>query len=268
MTIQRIIQESINKNPLDLKEALTEELRGRIRLALEAKMSDDEDDGDDEDDDDQLDEISKKTVVSYLTKSLKSQDDAQGDRSFKDAAPGFKPKDPRTYSKRGRGISQGVSKIVGTARIKATESFDLSDYTVEEDEEYEEDDDSSEDEDIKKESVEQLDELSPKTLQSYTKKANKHIDKLDKIVDRSDKIIYKHRDARSRQRGADYRANNARSDATLRQAETQANRAARTVSTTAKKAADAEKIKYAAQDKIDKRQTGINRAYDRLHKEE
>jgi hypothetical protein len=43
MSIQRIIQESIEKNPLGLKEAFAEELSNRIRLALEAKMNDEDD---------------------------------------------------------------------------------------------------------------------------------------------------------------------------------------------------------------------------------
>jgi hypothetical protein len=39
MSIQKIIQESIHGNPLEMKEALAEELRSRIALALEAKMN-------------------------------------------------------------------------------------------------------------------------------------------------------------------------------------------------------------------------------------
>jgi hypothetical protein len=38
MSVQKIIQEAVNRNPLSMKEALEEELFGRIRLALEAKM--------------------------------------------------------------------------------------------------------------------------------------------------------------------------------------------------------------------------------------
>ena len=38
MSVQKIIQEAVNRNPLSMKEALEEELLGRIRLALEAKM--------------------------------------------------------------------------------------------------------------------------------------------------------------------------------------------------------------------------------------
>ena len=54
MSIKQIIQESINKNPVGLREALEEELRARVQLALEAKVaeSDDEEDEDDMEDDD------------------------------------------------------------------------------------------------------------------------------------------------------------------------------------------------------------------------
>jgi hypothetical protein len=42
MSIKQIIQESINRNPVGLKEALDEELRARVALALEAKMEDED----------------------------------------------------------------------------------------------------------------------------------------------------------------------------------------------------------------------------------
>ena len=85
MTVKRIIQEAINESPLGLKEALEEELRNRVRLALEAKMEDDDEEDDDEDDEEddedddedmkkesveQIDEISKKTLASYVQKSI------------------------------------------------------------------------------------------------------------------------------------------------------------------------------------------------------
>lgn len=54
MSVENIIQETINKNPLAMKKALDEELKNRIRLALEA--SDEEDDMDDEDDEDEMDD--------------------------------------------------------------------------------------------------------------------------------------------------------------------------------------------------------------------
>ena len=90
MSIQKIIQELINKNPLEMKEAIAEELRARVALALEAKMKDHEEDEDDEDDDmkesfdlsnytveeledfmvseefEQLDELSKKKLGNYI----------------------------------------------------------------------------------------------------------------------------------------------------------------------------------------------------------
>jgi len=62
MSVEKIIQETINKNPLSVKEALEEELKERIRLALEAsdeeEMNDEDDDDDEEmeDDDDEDDD--------------------------------------------------------------------------------------------------------------------------------------------------------------------------------------------------------------------
>ncbi len=62
MSVQKIIQESINKNPLEMKEALSEELRARVTLALEAKMKeqdDEEDDMEDEEEDDDMEDDKK-----------------------------------------------------------------------------------------------------------------------------------------------------------------------------------------------------------------
>jgi hypothetical protein len=73
MSIKQIIQESINKNPLGLKEALEEELRARIALALEAKVAESEHDDEEEDEDEeseQIDEISKDTLRSYSMKAV------------------------------------------------------------------------------------------------------------------------------------------------------------------------------------------------------
>jgi hypothetical protein len=80
MSIKDIIREAMEKNPLGLREAVTEELRNRVSLALEAKMKEsdcddeddedeDEDDEDDDEDDDQLDELSKNTLASYVKKA-------------------------------------------------------------------------------------------------------------------------------------------------------------------------------------------------------
>jgi hypothetical protein len=57
--VKQIIKEAMEKNPLGLKEAVTEELQKRVTLALEAKMKavkEEDDDDDDEDDDDEDDE--------------------------------------------------------------------------------------------------------------------------------------------------------------------------------------------------------------------
>jgi hypothetical protein len=57
MSIKEIIKEAANKNPLGFEEALKEELRARVALALEAKMSDDDEEEDDlEDDEDEEDD--------------------------------------------------------------------------------------------------------------------------------------------------------------------------------------------------------------------
>jgi hypothetical protein len=91
MSVQKIIKESINMNPLEMKEAIAEELRARVALALEAKMKDDEEDEDEDDmkeeldlsnytieeledfmvseDFDELNELDKKTLVSYIRKA-------------------------------------------------------------------------------------------------------------------------------------------------------------------------------------------------------
>jgi hypothetical protein len=71
MSIQKIIQESINGNPLEMKEALAEELRDRIRLALEAKMNEDVSEEVEE-----LDELKKSTLASYVRKASDSMGNA------------------------------------------------------------------------------------------------------------------------------------------------------------------------------------------------
>lgn len=71
MSIQKIIQESINGNPLEMKEALAEELRDRIRLALESKVDEDMSEEVEE-----LDELKKSTLASYVNKASDSMANA------------------------------------------------------------------------------------------------------------------------------------------------------------------------------------------------
>jgi hypothetical protein len=149
MSIKQIIQESVNRNPLGLKEALEAEMQARVRLALEAKMSemhDDEDEDEDEDEDDedmdesfdlsdytieelegfmesaefdQLDEISKKTLTSYVKKA-----DKAADKSFSSAikkqslamkgVPGAaekKAKHSRDFDKRATGLDRANARL-------------------------------------------------------------------------------------------------------------------------------------------------------------
>jgi len=64
MSLEKIIKEAINKNPMEMKDAFAEEMQTRIALALEekykkameAKDSDEDDDDDDADEDDDEDE--------------------------------------------------------------------------------------------------------------------------------------------------------------------------------------------------------------------
>jgi hypothetical protein len=60
MSLKQIIQESINRSPLTMKEAFQEELRSRVALALEARMSEETE---------QLDELSPSTLHRYIKKS-------------------------------------------------------------------------------------------------------------------------------------------------------------------------------------------------------
>lgn len=139
MSVQRIIQESVNKNPLGLKEAFAEELSKRVRLALEAKMGDDEGDEDiDEsfdlsdytveeledfmmsEDFEQLDEIGRKTLSSYIGKALKSKDKASG-RTFTQEILRAKAKDEKTFQKRRDGIRLAADKLSGISKVRATD---------------------------------------------------------------------------------------------------------------------------------------------------
>jgi hypothetical protein len=146
MTIQRIIQEAINKNPRDLKEALTEELRGRIRLALEAKMSDDEDEEDEDDDEEdmkeeaeELDELSKDTVRNYYNKAGEQGRDITGKMMVGGGDWSKDGKDTETLKKRAAGRAMALKRRSGEVKMS--------------------------------EEAEELDELKKSTLASYVSKA-------------------------------------------------------------------------------------------------
>ena len=150
MSVKRIIQESLDKNPLGVKEALEEALQDRVRAALEEKYEemmeakDDDDDDDDEDDMDesfdfsdytveeledfmesaefdQLDEISKKTLASYVRKNMDSGAEPPNKLTpLRDIE-----KRKSEYNKRLKGFGRATDKLTGRARVNATEEFDL-----------------------------------------------------------------------------------------------------------------------------------------------
>lgn len=70
-------------------------------------------------------EISKKKAVDYIKKAKSQQDaeDSKG-RSFSNAIDGTGKKASKLSQKRGKGIGTAVSKIVGNAKVKATENAD------------------------------------------------------------------------------------------------------------------------------------------------
>lgn len=69
MSVKAIINESVNKNPIGLKEALETELRARVAEALEAKLAeakgedDDTDEDEDEDEEDEHDEDEEEEAI-------------------------------------------------------------------------------------------------------------------------------------------------------------------------------------------------------------
>jgi len=73
MSLEKIIADAIEGNPLNLKESFEEEMRNRIALALEAKAAAAEDDDMDDEDDD-MDEAAcvremKKLYASSCSKN-------------------------------------------------------------------------------------------------------------------------------------------------------------------------------------------------------
>jgi hypothetical protein len=137
MSIKQIIQESVNRNPLGLKEALEEELRGRVALALEAKMSEEDEDEDlDEsfdlsdltleeledfmmsEDFDQLDEISQEKLRNYHAAAgsdrQKAKATVQKTMDMKKPSPSTVNKASDAYKrfqKRGKAMTMAANKM-------------------------------------------------------------------------------------------------------------------------------------------------------------
>ena len=128
MPVQKIIQESLGRNPLAMKEALEEELRSRIAAALESKINesndeddDDDDDGDDDDDDDDdLAEVSAAKLGAYVNKASKDSDaswKARDKALDNDDTQSFRKLGVRAR-KRDMGVDRAVDKLKGNRHVK------------------------------------------------------------------------------------------------------------------------------------------------------
>jgi len=157
MSVKRIIQESLDKNPLGVKEALEEALQDRVRAALEEKYAemteskdeddeDEDDDDDDEDDEDemdesfdlsdyaveeledfmesaefdQLDEISKQKVQAYMDKSHDEYKRLQQKGGAKGGTSVMNKKQKRRYATGSDASDNAFKKLTGRARVNAT----------------------------------------------------------------------------------------------------------------------------------------------------
>lgn len=114
---------------------------------------------------DQIDEISKGKLSDYMNKSHDAYKAIQQRGGGPNNTPVFTSKEKRRYELPRNPIKDNpgntaFNKLTGRARVNATESFDLSDCTLEELEDF-----------MTSEEFEQLDEVSRKTLASYVKKA-------------------------------------------------------------------------------------------------
>lgn len=139
MSVRDLISAAYNKDAASFESTLHAVMQEKMAAAIQSRFSPavyeeevdleeakkhDEEDEDEEDemceDLDQIDEISKPTVVSYLKKAQQSKDDASG-QVFKGAAMGAPANDPKTLSKRNKGMDIGIRKIVGNVKVPATE---------------------------------------------------------------------------------------------------------------------------------------------------
>ena len=114
---------------------------------------------------DQIDEISKGKLSDYMNKSHDAYKAIQQRGGGPNNTPVFTSKEKRRYELPSNPIKDNpgntaFKKLTGRARVNATESFDLSDLTLEELEDF-----------MMSEEFEQLDEISKKTLRSYVMKA-------------------------------------------------------------------------------------------------
>ena len=139
MSIEKIIAEAIENNPLKMKEAFEEEMNSRIRIALEekykkmmAKEEDEDEDEDEDDDDDDLDEGSIKGSGTDRKAQLKKAFRAGEKDTRQFNTPGGYPSNkPKSRADRGiknayaagRKSDSGGSTPVGDRRSQAQDEL-------------------------------------------------------------------------------------------------------------------------------------------------
>ena len=104
MSLEKIIKEAIDKNPMEMKDAFAEEMQTRVALALEEKYKkateakdsdedDDDEDDDDEDEDDDEDDVKEGKLPPALQAAIdkkngkkKKDDDDEDEDDVNEAA--------------------------------------------------------------------------------------------------------------------------------------------------------------------------------------
>ena len=164
MTVKKIIEEAMDKNALGFETALKEELRERIRLALEAKMEEDMKE-EVELDESWSDGINSRTQYVFARKAAMDMQKANAARKY---AKGY-PTDHPQHNKNMADYHSAMAKYVKNS-YHAGQYGSQSDAKPDHKEhitaakEYRAKSNMSEE-------VEQIDEISASTLQSYVGKA-------------------------------------------------------------------------------------------------
>lgn len=155
MSIQKIIQESIAGNPLEMKKALNEELRNRVAIALEAKINEIE-----------MEDLEEGiSPEDYSTHGVKSQ--------FGGYRAHIKHKTKGHTMYLGSHGYDTAKKAKGEAEAYLKGYAEYGDQTANKNaHEYAKQHAMSGPSAKKNEEVEQIDELSKSTLGSYVKKAS------------------------------------------------------------------------------------------------
>lgn len=118
MSVSTIVQEAVNENPIGLKEALQQELRDRVAVALEAMMGEEVE---------QIDELKKSTLSSYITKAIHDVSDAASDiGTFGTKSPQY-PALRRMRKNRKQGIINAARKL---AKEEVEQIDEISKETV------------------------------------------------------------------------------------------------------------------------------------------